>query len=84
MNTAMIIGITVGIIGLALGILVSTIAVIILPNLCLHRWGRWEEVQGLHITVHDEWGGKTNKTYRRFERDCGKCGKAQLRKKRSG
>lgn len=71
------------IIGLSLGIPIGALILILLPGLCLHRWGRWEEVRGLHITVNDEWGGKTNKTYRRFERDCERCGKAQLRKKRN-
>ena len=66
------------------GLLIGCLSAWFLPNVCWHRWERWKEVQGLLITTYDEWGGKSQKEYRRFERTCTKCGKTQLRKKRDG
>lgn len=68
----------------AAGLLVGGLSAWLLPSICCHRWERWQEAQGLLITSHDDWGGKSEKHYRRFERECTKCGKTQLRKKRDG
>ena len=70
-------------IGLPLGIIFGILIVAFYPSFCWHRWGHWEEVRGLHIVVHDDFGGKTDRVYRRFERQCDRCGKCQLRKKKS-
>ena len=70
-------------IGLFLGTTCSSLILAFLPYFCWHRWGRWEEIRGLHIVVLDDFGGKTDKVYRRFERQCKKCGKFQLLKKKS-
>ena len=75
---------TLGIfIGLLLGAILVGLIFAFLPNFCWHRWESWEEVRGLHIVVRDDFGGKTDRVYRRFERQCTKCGKVQLRKKKT-
>lgn len=53
------------------------------PFICLHEWGKWDEVRGLELTIHDEFGGRKTKKYRRFERTCAKCGAVSLKKKRT-
>lgn len=70
-------------IGLALGLVFGILIVVFLPNTCWHHWGSWKEVRGLHVVVRDEFGGKTNKVYRRFERRCNRCGKYQLSRKKT-
>ena len=70
-------------IGTFLGVTCSSLILKFFPNFCWHRWESWEEIRGLHIVVRDDFGGKTDKVYRRFERQCTKCGKVQLRKKKS-